>query len=109
MCSGAQNLTFKITDTRDSGDVFENGKACAVLAETIPTPTSCAAKIEASAASSISAYLTQRACAVQTEPASWCPEPEEDDGARGLVIPSLSVGGAAFLAAAIGELGLFMI
>lgn len=108
MCSGALNFTFKITDTLDSGDLFENGKPCAMLAETTPTPTPCAAKIEPSAASSISAYLTHRACAVQTDPASWCPEPK-DDGARGMVIPSLAMGGVAFLAAAVGGLGFFMI
>ncbi|KAL2140758.1 hypothetical protein VTI28DRAFT_3272 [Corynascus sepedonium] len=39
-CSNDQGFAFAITETRDSGDTFENGKPCAVLAETTPTPTS---------------------------------------------------------------------
>lgn len=109
LCSRSLNLTFDITGTRDSGDLFENKKPCAVVAEAAPAPTPCAAKIEASAASSISSYLTYIACAVQTDPASWCPPPEKDHGARSLVVPGLAVGGVAFLTMAIGGLGFFMI
>lgn len=108
MCSAALSHTFKITDTRDSGEPFENGKACPVLAEVTPAPTPCSAKINASAASSISSYLTNRACARPTVARDWCPAPKKDDGPPGLVVPSLAVGGVALLAAAIGGLGFLM-
>lgn len=110
LCSRSLNVTFDITGTRDSGNLFENKKPCAVVAEAAPAPTPCAAKIEASAASSISSYLTFRACVTQTvDPAPWCPPPEKDHGARSLVVPGLAVGGVTFLAMAIGGLGFFMI
>lgn len=109
LCSRSLNLTFDITGTRDVGNLFENKTPCAVVAEAAPAPTPCAAKIEASAASSISSYLTYRACVAQTDPASWCPPPEKDHGARSLAVPGLAVGGVAFLAMAIGGLGFFMI
>lgn len=105
-CSNAQGYAFKIMETQDSGDHLDNGKACAVLAETTPTPSPCGVNIEASAASSVSASLTDRACAVET--ASWCPEPDEGV-AQSLVVPSLAVGGVAFLAAALGGLGFLVI
>lgn len=106
-CSNAQGYVFKITETQDSGDHLDNGKPCAVLAETTPTPSPCGVKIEASAASSVSASLTDKACAVET--ASWCPEPDDEGAAQSLVIPSLAVGGIAFLAAALSGLGFLVI
>ncbi|KFY47396.1 hypothetical protein V495_01946 [Pseudogymnoascus sp. VKM F-4514 (FW-929)] len=98
-CSKAHSHTFKITETQDSGDTFDNGKPCAILAETMPVPSPCAVKIDSAAAASVSARMTNRACAVAN--ATWCPEPTEDGVGRGLVVPSLAVG-VAFLAAAFG-------
>ena len=109
MCSNAQSYTFDISEFRDVGDFFEHGTACAELGETTPSPAPCSAMIETSAASSLSSSLTDRACALQTDPPAWCPEPEveEDRGSRSLVVPSLAVASSAFLAAAIGLLGFF--
>ncbi|KAK4243340.1 hypothetical protein C7999DRAFT_18296, partial [Corynascus novoguineensis] len=103
-CSNDQGFAFEITETRDSGDSFENGKPCAVLAETTPTATPCAVTIDAPAASSVSSSMTSRACRIQATPTPWCPAPEED-AAVGLGTSNLAVGGAACLAAAVGGLG----
>lgn len=105
-CANAHARTFEITETKDSGDTFDNGKPCAVLAETTPTPNPCGVKIDAAAAASVSASMTNRACAVANR--TWCPEPEEDGAGRGLVVPRLAVG-VAFLAAVIGGIGLIVI
>ncbi len=102
-CQG-DGFAFDITSTRDSKKDFENGKPCAVLADTTPTPSACGIKIEASAASSISAYLTQRACTFNTAPATWCPLPDKNMAGSSMV-PRMVVGGAMCLAAAVGGLG----
>lgn len=107
-CADAQNVTVGISDTRDVGDLYENGRPCPVVTEPAPSPTPCSATIWPEAASSISSYLTDRACIAQTDLPSWCPEPEEpeeDGGKRSLVVPSLAVSGAALMAAAVGSLG----
>ncbi len=99
-CRPSEGFAFSVTDTRASGTAFPNGKPCAVLAETTPTPSACGIKIEAAAAASVSAELTGRACAVQTpSPTPWCPPPEKSI-AGGLVVP-----GMACLAALVGGLG----
>ncbi len=100
----ADGFAFNITSTRDAKNVFENGKPCAVLAETTATPSACGVKIEASAASSISAYLTHRACTFNTAPATWCPPPDKNM-AGSLIMPSAVVGGVVCLAAAVGGFG----
>ena len=102
-CQG-DGFAFDITSTRDSKRDFENGKPCAVLADTTPTPSACGIKIEASAASSISADLTHRACTFNTAPATWCP-PRDKNMAGSLMVPSVVVGGAVCLAAAVGAFG----
>ncbi|KFY30607.1 hypothetical protein V493_01801 [Pseudogymnoascus sp. VKM F-4281 (FW-2241)] len=98
-CANAQAYAFTITETKDTGDFFDNRKPCAVMAETRPTPNPCAVQIDAAAAGNLSASMTARACAVTN--ATWCPEPK-DDGAHGLMVPSLAVASVAFLAAAVG-------
>ncbi|KAL2200282.1 hypothetical protein P885DRAFT_74117 [Corynascus similis CBS 632.67] len=103
-CANDQGFAIGITKTRDSGDSFENGKPCAVLAETTLTPTPCAVTVDAPAASSISSSLTSRACRIQATPTPWCPAPEED-AALGLATSNLAVGSAVCLAAAVGGLG----
>ena len=103
-CQG-DGFAFDITSTRDSKNDFENGKPCAVLADTTPTPSACGIKIEASAASSISADLTQRACVLNTAQATpWCPPPDKNM-AGSLMVPRMVVGGAVCLAAAVGGFG----
>ncbi|KAK4042735.1 hypothetical protein C8A01DRAFT_44229 [Parachaetomium inaequale] len=106
-CPNDQAFAFNITETRDSGDFFENRQPCAVLAETTPAPSPCAVTIDTAAASSVSSSLTHLACRLQTgEPAPWCPEPEKDAAAGGVVVPRMAaVGGVACLAAAVGGLG----
>lgn len=82
-----ENHTFDITGTRDVGNLFENGKPCAVVVEAAPDPTPCGAKVKAADVSNISSYLTYRACATETGPTSWFPTREKDHAARSPVIP----------------------
>ena len=101
-CDNAQSSAFQIMDTRDAGDHFDNGKPCAVLAMTTPSASPCGVKIEASAASNVSASLTDRACAIET--ATWCPEPEEGGSTHTVTVPGLAIVGAALFGVAAGEL-----
>ncbi|KAK3901137.1 hypothetical protein C8A05DRAFT_16645, partial [Staphylotrichum tortipilum] len=104
-CSNSEGFAFDVTDTHDSGMAIKNGKPCAVLALTTPTPSACGIKIGAAAAAGVSTELTDRACAVQTpNPTPWCPTPETST-AGGLEVPSKGVGTMACLAAAVGGLG----
>jgi hypothetical protein len=103
-CNNAQSSVFQVMDTRDSGDHFDNRKPCAVLATTTPSASPCGVTIEASAASNVSASLTDRACAIET--ATWCPEPEEGGSAQTLTFPGLAIVGATFFALVVGELAL---
>ncbi len=102
-CQG-DGFAFNITSTRDAKTVFKNGIDCAVLADTAPTPSACGIKIEASAASSISAYLTHRACTFTKAPPAWCPPPDENRAGSSMV-SSMVVGGVVCLAVAVGGFG----
>ncbi|KFY29434.1 hypothetical protein V493_02374 [Pseudogymnoascus sp. VKM F-4281 (FW-2241)] len=106
-CANAHSLTCSITDTRDAGDNFGNGRHCAILAEATPIPSPCAVKIDSAAAASVSARMSNRACVAVNR--TGCPELVEEGMGRGLVVPSLAVG-VAFLAAAVGGgMGLILI
>ncbi|OBT58740.1 hypothetical protein VE04_00726 [Pseudogymnoascus sp. 24MN13] len=104
-CSNSQGFAFQITQTLDSGGKFDNGRPCAVLAETTPAPTPCGVKIDAGAAANVSASFTAKACAIET--ASWCPK--VDGANQNAVLSSVLVGGIAFLAVAVGGLGFLAI
>jgi hypothetical protein len=104
-CSNSQGFTFGITETLDSGIRFDNGRPCAVFADSTPTPSPCGVKIDTAAAANVSASFTARACAVET--ASWCPK--VDSASQNMMVPSLVVGGVSFLAAAAGGLGFLVI
>ncbi|KFY33708.1 hypothetical protein V494_07391 [Pseudogymnoascus sp. VKM F-4513 (FW-928)] len=106
-CANADSQTFRIAETRDSGDTFENGKPCAVLEDATPMPSPCAVKIDSAAAASVSARMTNVACVVRNQ--SWCPEPVEDGAGRGLVVPGLGVSVALLAAAVGGGMGLTLI
>ncbi|KFY08943.1 hypothetical protein V492_05754 [Pseudogymnoascus sp. VKM F-4246] len=104
-CSKSQGRAFKITKTLDSGDKFDNGRPCAVLAETAPALNPCGAKINASAAADVVASFTAKACAIETAP--WCPK--VDGANQNVVLSSAVVGGVAFLAVAVGGMGFLAI
>ncbi|KFY12957.1 hypothetical protein V491_06581 [Pseudogymnoascus sp. VKM F-3775] len=104
-CSKSQGVAFKITQTLDSGDKFDNGRPCAVLVDTTPVPNPCNVKIDAADAANISASFTAKACAIET--ASWCPK--ADGANQNTLLSSVVIGGIAFLAVAVGGLGFLAI
>lgn len=99
-CANSQGTIVNITQTLDTAERLQNGTSCVVLSETTSTSSPCGVHIEASAASSVSASLTNRACAVQT--ASWCPKPVKKGAAGRLMAPSLVVSGVVFLVVVFG-------
>lgn len=104
-CSNSQGFAFKITQTLDSGDEFDNGRSCAVLADITPAPSPCNVKIDAANVANISVSFTAKACAIET--GSWCPKVDGAD--QNTVLSSVVVGGIAFLAVAVGGLGFLAI
>ncbi|OIW29068.1 hypothetical protein CONLIGDRAFT_704432 [Coniochaeta ligniaria NRRL 30616] len=86
-CANTQSFTFNITEnvprpiTSSAGPLPAN--SCAVLSDTVPFPVAnpCGAKVDASAASSISAAITATECA-SLQPIVTCPPNDEAGGSR---------------------------
>ncbi|PGH11140.1 hypothetical protein AJ80_07242 [Polytolypa hystricis UAMH7299] len=83
----------------------DNRPSCAVIASVSPSPTAdpCWAKVDASAAASISASMTSRICLYPDYQIIVATCPPEKTGAAGRAV-QFPVGGAAWLAAAVGVL-----
>lgn len=105
-CSKSNGMTYQITETYDSGTVFDNKLPCPVVAETTPAPDPCAVHIDASAAANASASLTSRWCSLETS--TWCPQPDKGAAPR-MMGPSLAVSGIVLFAASIGGMGFLMV
>ncbi|KAH6879075.1 hypothetical protein J4E91_007059 [Alternaria rosae] len=80
-----------------------DGKTCASMAATTPAPTPCNVKIDAVAASNISASMTSLHCQATRKPGDSCPTDEKSTAQR------LIGGGTAGLVAAFGTFGYMMV
>ncbi|KAK4213189.1 hypothetical protein QBC37DRAFT_483239 [Rhypophila decipiens] len=97
--TGIRSAPFRVEPQFD-GDYFDYNHSCAILSSTSQPPAAdpCGAKIDASAASSISAALTATLCAWQ-DPRVTCP-PDDNAAERffgGTVWLVVSMGWAVFL------------
>jgi hypothetical protein len=84
-CAHSESFTYNVTGVIgviEDPNKYDSRNSCAVIASTQPdhTPNPCGARVDASAASSISAAITHTACA-QLHPIVSCP-PTKNDGVR---------------------------
>jgi hypothetical protein len=82
-CANIESFTFNVTGTLDlpyTPNEYGNRKSCAILAslQSTPTPNPCGAKLNASAASSISAALSS--CAAVHNPTTKACLPKSNNG-----------------------------
>ncbi|KAF7561915.1 hypothetical protein G7046_g2226 [Stylonectria norvegica] len=86
-CGDTEGFTFNITATLEAdtdGRRDIDLTKCALLGETSAKPDPCAVKIDTVAVSSISASMTDSACAV-AYPVVSCPASDEDWGSQGMM------------------------
>src|SRR5262249_31149706 len=83
--ANTESFTYNVTEILNGTWTLDRSTldSCAVLASTLPTPppNPCGAKVDASAASSISAAITSSACA-EVHPVVSCP-PTKSGGEKG--------------------------
>ncbi len=81
----------------------DGGETCVVVASSTPTPGPCRVRINSTAASSISSFVTTWVCESKYLPDSCPPEDKDSEGTT----QRLAVGGVACLAAALRGIRLF--
>lgn len=95
-CAHTEGYSFNVTGVLDvpPGGKYDGRNSCAILSPVSPTLKPCGAKVDAAAASSISAAITATACA-GAHPVVSCP-PNHNAAPRAMQFPA---GGAVWLAA----------